>query len=45
MPGVAFIVFSVGDLLVYVGARSAVVSAEALRAGVEGLAKEVAVAL
>lgn len=45
VPGVAFIVFSTRDLLVYVGARSATVSAAGLRAGVEGLAKEVAVAL
>ena len=44
-PGVAFVVFSVGDLLVCVGARSAVVSAASLRASVEGLAKEVAAAL
>ncbi len=44
-PRVAFIVFSVGDLLVYVGARSAVVSAASLRASVESLAKEVAAAL
>jgi hypothetical protein len=44
-PGVAFIVFSVGDLLVYVGAGSASLSAASLRAGVDTLARKVAAAL
>jgi hypothetical protein len=44
-PGVAFIVFSRGDLLVYVGADSPSVSAASLRASVEDLAKQVAAAL
>jgi hypothetical protein len=44
-PGVAFIVFSVGDLVVYVGAGSASLSAASLRAGVDTLARKVAAAL
>jgi hypothetical protein len=44
-PGVAFIVFSRGDLLVYVGADSSSVSAASLRASVENLAHQVAEAL
>ncbi|MFI5285045.1 MAG: hypothetical protein ACHQ4F_01875 [Candidatus Dormibacteria bacterium] len=44
-PGVAFIVFSRGDLVIYVGARSATESADTLRAGVASLAKEIAAAL
>ena len=44
-PGVAFIVFSRGDLLVYVGADSPSVSAASLRASIEDLAKQVAAAL
>jgi hypothetical protein len=44
-PGVAFIVFSRGDLLIYVGASSASVSGGALRAGILDLATEVAAAL
>jgi hypothetical protein len=44
-PGVAFIVFSVGDLLIYVGGDSGFVSAASLRVNVENLAKEVAAAL
>jgi hypothetical protein len=44
-PGVAFIVFARGDLLVYVGAGSASVGAAALRSGVEDLAKKIAAAL
>jgi hypothetical protein len=43
--GVAFIVFSVGDLVVYVGAGSASLSVASLRAGVDALARKVAVAL
>jgi hypothetical protein len=44
-PGVAFVVFSSGDLLVYVGADSSSVSAASLRASVENLAQQVAEAL
>jgi hypothetical protein len=44
-PGVVFIVFASADLLVYVGADSASVSAASLRASVENLAEEVAPAL
>jgi hypothetical protein len=44
-PGVAFIVFSSGELLVYVGASSADVSGAALRNGVQRLAEEVAAGL
>jgi len=44
-PHVAFIVFSVGDLLVYVGAGSTSLSAASLRAGVDTLARKVAAAL
>jgi hypothetical protein len=44
-PGVAFIVFSAEDLLVYVGANSAVVSGAALEHGVEDLARVVAAGL
>jgi hypothetical protein len=44
-PGVAFIVFSSGNLLVYVGARSADVSGVALRNSVERLAELVAAGL
>ena len=43
--GVAFTVFSVGDLVVYVGAGSASLSVASLRAGVDALARKVAVAL
>jgi hypothetical protein len=43
--GVAFIVFSSRDLLIYVGADSALVSAASLRAGVESLARQVAATL
>lgn len=41
-PGVAFIVFSRGDLLIYVGASSASVSGGLLRAGIVNLARDVA---
>jgi hypothetical protein len=41
-PGVAFIVFSTGTLLVYVGGSSEVVSAAALQSGVESLAQHIA---
>jgi hypothetical protein len=44
-PGVTFIVFSCGDLLVYVGARSVDVNGAALRNGVERLAELVAAGL
>ena len=44
-PGVAFIVFARGDLLVYVGAGSAFVDAAALRTSVENLATRIAAAL
>lgn len=44
-PGVAFIVFSSGDLLVYVGADSSSVSPTSLRASVENLAQQVDEAL
>jgi hypothetical protein len=44
-PGVAFIVFAIRDLLVYVGAGSTFVVASGLRAGVENLAMKVAAAL
>lgn len=44
-PGVAFIVFSNGELLVYVGASSADVSGTALRDGVRRLAEVVAAGL
>lgn len=44
-PGVAFIVFTRGDLLVYVGAGSTSVDADTLRSSVEYLAKQVAAAL
>jgi hypothetical protein len=43
--GVAFVVFSRGDLLVYVGGNSAVVSANSLLRGVIVLAGHVAAAL
>jgi hypothetical protein len=45
IPGAAFVVFATQDRLVYVGARSSVVKAGALRSGVEGLAAHVAAAL
>jgi len=44
-PGVTFIVFSHGDVLVYVGAESASVSGTALRGGVAHLAAQIAAAL
>ncbi len=44
-PGVAFIVFSVSDLLIYVGGDSASASAASLRVSVEDLAQEVAASL
>ena len=44
-PGVAFIVFARGDLLVYVGAGSTFVDAASLRTSVEDLAKKIAAAL
>jgi hypothetical protein len=44
-PGVAFIVFSSGELLIYVGAASASIGAASLRAGVEHLAKQIAATL
>jgi hypothetical protein len=44
-PGVAFIVFSTANLLVYVGADSAVVSGVALQEGVEHLAQRIAARL
>jgi hypothetical protein len=44
-PGVAFIVFARGDLLVYVGAGSTFVGAASLRTSVETLAEKVAAAL
>jgi hypothetical protein len=43
--GVAFIVFSHHNLLVYVGAGSATVAASALHTGLEGLARQIAAAL
>ncbi len=45
IPGVAFIVFGIRDLLVYVGAGSTFVDASGLRSGVENLAMKVAAAL
>jgi hypothetical protein len=45
IPGVAFIVFARGDLLVYVGAGSTSMSAAALRTGVTNLAATIAAAL
>ncbi|HEV3273336.1 MAG TPA: hypothetical protein VG299_00560 [Candidatus Dormibacteraeota bacterium] len=42
IPGVAFIVFARGDLLVYVGAGSTSMSAAALRTGVTNLATTIA---
>jgi hypothetical protein len=45
IPGVAFIVFARGDLLVYVGAGSTTMSAAALRAGVTNLATKIAAAV
>jgi hypothetical protein len=44
-PGVAFIVFSVSDLLVYVGGDSASASAASLRVSVEDLAQQISAAL
>jgi hypothetical protein len=44
-PGVAFIVFSSGGLVVFVGADSSSVSAASLRARVENLARQVAESL
>jgi hypothetical protein len=44
-PGVAFVVFSRGDLVVYVGAGSATVGGDALRAGVTNLAQQIAAAV
>lgn len=45
IPGSAFVVFATRDHLVFVGARSTVISASALRRGVEDLAAHVAAAL
>ena len=45
IPGVAFVVFSVGDLLIYVGGDSASARATSLRAGVVNLAKAIAAVL
>jgi hypothetical protein len=42
IPGVAFIVFARGDVLVYVGAGSTSMSAAALRTGVTNLATTIA---
>jgi hypothetical protein len=44
-PGVAFIVFARGDLLVYVGAGSTSVSAAALRTDITNLATTIAAAV
>jgi hypothetical protein len=44
-PGVAFIVFSRGDLVIYVGASTATVRSAALRASVARLAQQIAAAL
>lgn len=44
-PGVAFIVFARGDLLVYVGAGSTSVGADVLRTSVDNLARKIAAAL
>jgi hypothetical protein len=43
--GVAFVVFSRGDLVIYVGAGSATVGGAALRAGVANLAQQIAAAV
>jgi len=44
-PGVAFVVFSKADLLVYVGAGSTSAGADVLRSGIENLARSVAAAV
>jgi hypothetical protein len=44
-PGVAFVVFARGDVLAYVGARSALRSVPSLRVSVARLARQVASAL